>query len=65
MNDERRPVLPPPASPCLAVCRMDADDRFCAGCLRTRSEIASWWSLADDDKRRVLAALPERVRLRR
>lgn len=65
MTGDRRPVAAPPSSPCQRVCRMDADDRYCTGCGRTRDEIADWWSLPDDAKRRVLASLPERLHLRR
>ncbi len=49
------------ASPCVDVCRMNAQTGFCDGCFRTLDEIASWSSLSDDDKRAVL----ERVESRR
>jgi predicted Fe-S protein YdhL (DUF1289 family) len=29
-------------SPCVSVCRMDAERVFCIGCLRTIPEIAGW-----------------------
>jgi uncharacterized protein len=51
---------PPPASPCVLVCRMDAAGRWCLGCARTRDEISRWWAMPDDEKRAVLAALPSR-----
>ena len=35
-------------SPCVSVCRMDADRVFCIGCLRTIPEITEW-SRADAD----------------
>lgn len=58
---EARPRPPaPPVSPCVQVCIMDAADRYCTGCRRTRAEIASWWTLTDEQKRAVLAALPAR-----
>jgi predicted Fe-S protein YdhL (DUF1289 family) len=41
---------------------MDAERRHCTGCARTLEEIARWWSLTDDAKRAVLAALPARRR---
>lgn len=49
-----------PASPCLNVCQMDEASGWCRGCLRTIDEIAFWSVLDDDDKRAVLAELPQR-----
>lgn len=40
-------------SPCVSVCRMDADTGLCAGCLRTLNEIAAWSTMPESDKRRV------------
>lgn len=39
---------------------MDAADRYCVGCARTRAEIAQWWLLSDAAKWAVLAELPRR-----
>lgn len=57
---DRRCVGAPPLSPCIKVCRVDEASQLCTGCLRTLPEIASWWSLSDDEKRAVLADLPNR-----
>lgn len=51
----------PVPSPCVNVCRMDADAGLCVGCLRTLDEIAGWSRLDDTAKRHVWAALPERA----
>jgi predicted Fe-S protein YdhL (DUF1289 family) len=51
-----------PASPCSAVCVLDPATGFCRGCFRTIAEIAAWPSLDAEEKRRILAALPERQR---
>jgi predicted Fe-S protein YdhL (DUF1289 family) len=40
-----------PATPCIGVCRMDADG-FCVGCRRTLAEIARWGAMSNDDRRR-------------
>jgi predicted Fe-S protein YdhL (DUF1289 family) len=40
-----------PATPCIGVCRMDADG-LCQGCRRTLAEIARWGTMNDDDRRR-------------
>ncbi len=66
MNDDagsRRPApQPPPMSPCVRVCVMDAARRYCTGCRRTLEEIANWWSLSEEAKRAVLTDLPSRPR---
>ena len=48
------------ASPCISVCRMDDASGLCVGCLRTLDEIAAWSLLDSDEKRAVIAALPQR-----
>ncbi|HJU25786.1 MAG TPA: DUF1289 domain-containing protein [Rhodanobacteraceae bacterium] len=40
-----------PLSPCIGVCRMDADG-LCIGCRRTLAEIARWGTLSNDDRKR-------------
>ena len=40
-----------PVSPCIGVCRMDADG-LCIGCRRTLAEIARWGTLSNDDRKR-------------
>jgi predicted Fe-S protein YdhL (DUF1289 family) len=39
---------------------MDAGQRYCQGCRRTLDEIASWSQMTDEEKRAVLAQLPQR-----
>nr|WP_072754923.1 DUF1289 domain-containing protein [Thermomonas hydrothermalis] len=41
------PASPPISSPCIRVCRLDAEG-LCVGCHRSREEIAAWmrWSEA-------------------
>lgn len=48
------------ASPCIDVCRMNAETGFCDGCFRTIDEIASWSAYDDDAKRDVLARVESR-----
>jgi predicted Fe-S protein YdhL (DUF1289 family) len=47
-------------SPCIGICRIDPHSGFCAGCARTASEIASWTTVTDSEKLRILAELPTR-----
>jgi len=48
-------------SPCISVCALNEDD-ICIGCWRSGEEITQWWSLDDDGRRRILAAVAERQR---
>ena len=47
-------------SPCVKVCVMDAEQRYCAGCLRTLGEIALWGEMNDAERAAVVAQLPAR-----
>lgn len=45
------------ASPCVKVCVMDAEQRYCEGCLRTLAEIAHWGEMSDAERAAVVAQL--------
>lgn len=47
-------------SPCISVCRMNADTGLCEGCLRTLQEIAAWSGLTDTARLSVLEAIEVR-----
>ena len=47
-------------SPCTKVCQIDQDTRLCRGCFRSLEEIATWGSMSDADRARVMAALDQR-----
>jgi predicted Fe-S protein YdhL (DUF1289 family) len=47
-------------SPCIGVCEIDAQG-LCAGCLRTLDEIASWGTMGDAERLRLMeVVLPMR-----
>lgn len=48
-------------SPCVSVCRMDAERVLCIGCLRTISEIAGWSRADAASKRGVWHAIALRA----
>ena len=48
-------------SPCISVCRIDADSGCCDGCLRTLGEIAAWSQLGNDAKRGVWRIIEQRA----
>ena len=52
------PAIP---TPCIHVCVIDDRTGLCAGCGRTLDEIACWGSLANDERVRIMAELPDRL----
>ena len=50
-------------SPCLSVCRMQADNSSCLGCFRTMDEIIAWGRMEEPDKRLVWRRITERAGL--
>ena len=49
-----------PNSPCVKICRMDAESGFCIGCFRTMEEIIMWGKLTAPEKDRVFSQLEKR-----
>jgi len=47
-------------SPCIAVCQVDPKTDLCLGCRRHIDEIRDWPIMTAEQKRAVLAALPQR-----
>ena len=50
-----------PDSPCTQVCVIHSGARICVGCYRTGDEIAAWSRLSYDERREIMATLPERA----
>lgn len=53
-------IRPEPESPCVNICRMDTDNRYCVGCWRTLDEIRLWSSMSPEERHRVLDELADR-----
>jgi predicted Fe-S protein YdhL (DUF1289 family) len=51
----------PVASPCVSVCKMDAERVFCIGCLRTLDELRAWSTLDNAGKRAVWQLIEGRL----
>ena len=51
-------------TPCINVCVIEEVSGLCAGCHRSRAEIAAWSSLGPDRRRQIMAELRERVPMR-
>ncbi|NMD07269.1 MAG: DUF1289 domain-containing protein [Phyllobacteriaceae bacterium] len=58
MDDTRYPGV---ESPCVKICVVEPETGFCIGCGRTRGEIGGWLGMSPDERRTVMATLPERV----
>ena len=50
------------STPCVRVCLLDPETRLCEGCGRTREEIGRWMRLSEEERLRIMAELPERMR---
>jgi len=54
-------LQPPPVSPCIQVCELDARG-YCRGCYRTMQEIAGWTRLSAGQQRLIIGQLAARAR---
>jgi hypothetical protein len=50
------------SSPCIQVCVIDGRADICLGCGRTLPEIAGWGRMSEEQRRAVMAVLPERMK---
>lgn len=48
-------------SPCVKICVIHPAAGICAGCYRSLDEIARWSRMTADERRAVMAALPDRA----
>ena len=48
-------------SPCNKVCVVDPVSSLCSGCGRTLAEIGGWIGFTPDERRRIMAELPQRL----
>ena len=49
------------ADPCINICRMDQEEKFCQGCKRTTLEIGGWPRMTAQEKAQVLALIEQRM----
>ncbi|QCK86684.1 DUF1289 domain-containing protein [Phreatobacter aquaticus] len=49
-------------SPCQRLCTIHPTARICEGCGRTLGEIGGWLTMTPEDRRRVMALLPDRLK---
>ena len=48
-------------SPCVRICVVHPEARICTGCYRTMDEIARWSRMAPQERREIMATLPDRA----
>jgi predicted Fe-S protein YdhL (DUF1289 family) len=49
-------------SPCISVCKMDAQRIYCQGCLRSINEIKVWSKSTDLEKKAMWVLIEQRLR---
>ena len=54
-------IKPEIASPCVNICRMDDNNRYCIGCWRTLDEIKQWSMLSDEQRATIMGQLESRT----
>ena len=50
----------PLETPCTDICTIDEANGLCKGCYRTIDEIAAWASMTAEQRRAIMAILPQR-----
>lgn len=53
-------IKPEISTPCINICRMDDDNRYCIGCFRTLEEIKQWATLSETERQTIMAQLDTR-----
>lgn len=48
-------------SPCVNICVVHPQERICIGCYRSIDEIGAWSRMTPDERRNVMATLPDRA----
>ncbi len=48
-------------SPCNRICVIHPAEKICTGCFRTIEEITVWSRLSAEDRKRLMAELPDRA----
>ena len=52
----------PPLTPCIGRCTTSTGDAVCRGCGRNLEQIRDWNTYTNDEKRAIMAQLPEKKR---
>ena len=58
---QRSPAGASIASPCISVCRIQAESGLCEGCFRTLPEITAWSRADEAEKRHIWGVIAQRA----
>ena len=47
-------------SPCIGLCLLSEDRKFCVGCYRSREEIVKWVKFSDKERSNIIGLLATR-----
>lgn len=61
MNDETLWQRDEIESPCVRICVVHPEARICTGCYRSIDEIGRWSKMSAEERREIMAALPDRA----
>ncbi len=53
-------IKPEIETPCVNICRMDEQNRYCIGCFRSLDEIKRWTTMSEDERAAVMTQLESR-----
>lgn len=53
-------IMPVIESPCVKTCVIDDPSGLCLGCGRSLAEIASWMTMGEAERARIMRELPDR-----
>ncbi|MCX7217666.1 DUF1289 domain-containing protein [Undibacterium sp.] len=48
-------------SPCIGICKMDEERKWCSGCFRSIPELTAWSTASADSKRAVWREIKQRM----
>ncbi|MFZ6751047.1 DUF1289 domain-containing protein [Undibacterium sp. Ren11W] len=48
-------------SPCIGICKMDDERKWCSGCFRSIPELSAWSTATADSKRAVWREIKQRM----
>lgn len=54
-------IKPEVSTPCINICHMDEQNRFCIGCFRTLDELKRWSGMTEEERLAIMAQLDERA----
>lgn len=54
-------IKPEISTPCINICRMDDQNRYCIGCFRTLDELKRWAGMTEEERVAIMVQLDARA----